>query len=139
MPKPVSVLKRRPQFLAVAATNRRAAAPGVVVQRRDRPPDPAATAKDRDLATLPPDAIRYGLTASRKVGNAVARNRARRRLRALAETILPDLTEGGVDLVLIARGATVTRPADQLRGDLLGCLKRLGLIDRGGHRRDRTG
>ncbi len=55
------------------------------------------------LETLP---IRYGLTASRKVGNAVTRNRARRRLRVLAHDILPRHAAPGYDYVLIARAAT---------------------------------
>ena len=71
---------------------------------------------------------RLGLTASRKVGNAVARNRARRRLRAAAEKVLPAAAEAGYDYVLIARNATSGRPFAALVGDLERGLKRLGLF-----------
>ena len=70
---------------------------------------------------------RLGLTASRKVGNAVARNRARRRLRAAAEKVLPAMAEAGYDYVLIARKATPGRPFAALVGDLERALKRLDL------------
>lgn len=71
-------------------------------------------------------ACRFGLTASRKVGGAVQRNRARRRLRALAEALLPSSQLAPCDVVLIARTATITRPFAQLEADLqlaLGKLK----------------
>ncbi|MBM3612679.1 MAG: ribonuclease P protein component, partial [Alphaproteobacteria bacterium] len=49
------------------------------------------------------DAIRVGFTCSRKVGNAVMRNRARRRLREIARAILPGLARPGWDYVLVGR------------------------------------
>ena len=61
---------------------------------------------------------RLGITASKKVGNAVARNRAKRRLRALArEHLAPDARQG-FDYVLVARPATVDAPWDALQRDL---------------------
>jgi ribonuclease P protein component len=72
--------------------------------------------------------IGLGLTASKKVGNAVARNRARRRLRALARELLPVCATPGYDYVLIARAATVGRPYAGLREDLRGALRRLKLL-----------
>lgn len=69
---------------------------------------------------------RVGFTASRKVGGAVRRNRARRRLRAAAECIIPGHAAPGFDLVLIARAATVTRPFRALLEDLKAALKRVG-------------
>jgi ribonuclease P protein component len=68
-----------------------------------------------------------GFTASRRVGGAVARNRAKRRLRAVAEEVMPSTALSQCDYVLIARGATLHRPYGALRGDLEGALKRLGL------------
>ena len=65
-----------------------------------------------------------GFTASRKVGNAVKRNRARRRLKALAAEMLASGVNPGLDLVLIARPATVDRPFDELRRDLQQSLNR---------------
>ena len=72
-------------------------------------------------------ALRVGFTASRKVGNAVARNRARRRLRAASAEVLPTHAAGGNDLVLIARSTTLTRPYGSLVRDLEEGLRRLGI------------
>ncbi len=66
--------------------------------------------------------LRVGFTASRKVGNAVARNRAKRRLRAAAAALLPLHGREGHDYVLVARTATLTRPFTGLLDDLTGAL-----------------
>lgn len=76
--------------------------------------------------------LRLGITASRKVGNAVARNRARRRLRAAAHLVLPACAAPGFDYVVIARPQTLTRPFVALVADLKDALRRLGLLC-GGH------
>ena len=70
---------------------------------------------------------RLGLTASRKVGNAVRRNRARRRLRALARTELANCARSGTDYVMIARGGTADRDWSDLVSDL---GKALGYLHR---------
>jgi ribonuclease P protein component len=108
---PITRLLRRAEFLAVAAKGRRAATPGVVVQALAVPGQPA---------------LRLGLTCSRKVGNAVARNRARRRLRAAAGQLLAP-APGGWDIVLVGRAATVDRPFAALLEDLAGAFRRLGI------------
>jgi ribonuclease P protein component len=110
----VARLKRRPEFLAVAAQRRRWVAPGLILQAARRPED----------SNLPP-APRIGFTASRKVGIAVARNRARRRLRAAAEAVLPKAGRSGFDYVLIARGETLTRGFADLLADLETALGRV--------------
>lgn len=69
---------------------------------------------------------RVGFTASRKVGNAVARNRARRRLRAASAEVLPAHAQAGHDYVVIARAGTLTRQYQALVGDLEEGLRRLG-------------
>lgn len=66
-----------------------------------------------------------GLTASRAVGGAVARNRARRRLREAAKQLLPDLGLPGVDYVVVARKAAPEAPWPQLLDDLRNALIRL--------------
>ncbi|HEY1632527.1 MAG TPA: ribonuclease P protein component [Rhizomicrobium sp.] len=71
---------------------------------------------------LKPDGLRVGFTASRKVGNAVARNRAKRRLRAAAAALLPLFGLPGHDYVLVARTATLTRPFSALQEDLKAAL-----------------
>jgi ribonuclease P protein component len=72
-----------------------------------------------------PAGIRVGFTASRKIGSAVARNRARRRLKALALRILPEHAEPGFDYVLVARQAVLQRSFDGLCDDLCLALRRL--------------
>ena len=70
---------------------------------------------------------RLGLTASKKTGNAVRRNRARRRLRALARSELAGRARAGTDYVIIARHNTAERPWQDLVGDL---HKALGYLHR---------
>ncbi|HEX4271930.1 MAG TPA: ribonuclease P protein component [Rhizomicrobium sp.] len=67
--------------------------------------------------------VRVGFTASKKIGNAVARNRAKRRLRAAASQLLPLLGREGHDYVLVARGTTVARPFPALLSDITTALK----------------
>ena len=107
----VGRLKRRADFLRVAAVRRKWAAPGLILQVAAQP-EPVS------------ESIRVGFTASRKVGNAVKRNRARRRLKALVREMIADGANPGLDLVLIARPATVDRPFDELRRDLEQSLQR---------------
>ncbi len=110
-------LKRRADFLRVAAARRKWAAPGLILQAAPQP-------ESSEQASVPKDSIRVGFTASRKVGNAVKRNRARRRLKALAAEMIAAGANPGLDLVLIARPATVDRPFDELRRDLQQSLNR---------------
>jgi ribonuclease P protein component len=70
-----------------------------------------------------PGRLRVGFTASKKIGNAVTRNRAKRRLRAAASQLLPLLGRGGHDYVLVARGTTVARPFPALLSDITTALK----------------
>ena len=111
----LATLRRRREFVALAEKGRKWVAPGLILQ---------AGSGGRDK-TSPP--IRYGLTASGKIGNAVKRNRARRRLRALAFDVLPKHAASGHDYVLIARASTITRAFADLRGDLVEALKKLGV------------
>ncbi len=69
------------------------------------------------------DRLRVGFTASRKVGGAVERNRAKRRLRAVAAQLLPLSGKGGNDYVLVARPATLTRHFNDLLEDLSVALR----------------
>ena len=108
-------LKTRREFLRVAGARRKWAAPGLILQIRRCAEDERAAGE-----------IRVGFTVSRKVGGAVARNRARRRLRAAAEQVLTRHAKGGREYVIVGRGATVERPFDALIGDLTTALERLG-------------
>ena len=107
---PLAVIKQRRDFLA-AARARKWAAPSMIVQGRDR----------REGG-----ATRFGLTCSKKVGDAVARNRAKRRLRAAATQLLPTLGRPGWDYVLIGRqDKTAQRDWADLLADLETALARL--------------
>lgn len=92
--------------------------PGLVLQARRRPTGSGAPAPAGDQP-------RVGFTASRKVGGAVARNRARRRLRAAVAEVMPAHAAPENDYVVIARAATVGRPYRALIADLETALRRL--------------
>jgi ribonuclease P protein component len=62
--------------------------------------------------------MRLGITVTKKIGNAVVRNRMKRRFRALAREILPERGVPGADHVLIGRAGGVERPFDELRAEL---------------------
>ena len=109
----LTILTKRAEFLA-AARARRVPVAGFLLQ-----------ARQRDGAE-PACGIRVGFTCSKKVGNAVTRNRAKRRLRALAHEILATHGRPGWDYVLIGKpDVTVARPFDALRADLDRALQRV--------------
>jgi ribonuclease P protein component len=74
---------------------------------------------------VPDEQAGVGFTASRKVGGAVVRNRAKRRLRALVRELVPRASVAGTDLVLIARPQTAVLPFDVLRADLSAALAKI--------------
>jgi len=103
-------LRKRAEFLAVAASGKKWVAPGFILQI--------------GVAHPPTSTIHYGLTASSKIGNAVIRNRARRRLRALAAELMVHASPEH-DYVLIARVSTAEHAFESLKEDLLKGLKRM--------------
>ena len=102
-------LTRRPQFLA-AAKGLSAARGAVLCQQLLR--DPA------DKHAPAPDTVRVGFTATKRLGGAVVRNRAKRRLREAARALLPALGQGGCDYVFIARQGAADRAWDRLLDDM---------------------
>jgi len=70
-------------------------------------------------------AIRVGFTVSRKIGNAVARNRVRRRLREIARQVMPDQARSDLDYVLVGREAALKRDFAAMCEELVEALKRL--------------
>ena len=114
MASPAIRLKRRADFLRVAARGRKAAMPGLVLQTLAR----------GDAAPA-----RLGFTVTKKVGNAVVRNRTRRRLREAARLLLHEQALGGstlrgVDLVLIGREGTRGRRFRALIDDLARAIRK---------------
>ena len=108
VPVCLTVLSKRADFLR-AAQARRQAMPGFLLQARRRGDDSAD--------------IRVGYTCSKKIGNAVTRNRAKRRLRVVARATLPAGGLPGWDYVLVGRpGATVERPFSDLLADMATAL-----------------
>lgn len=67
-----------------------------------------------------------GFTVSKKVGNAVERNRARRRLKAVASEVMPHCASANTDYVVIGRRAALARPFGDLKMDLETALRRTG-------------
>jgi len=104
-------LKKRREFLRAAARGKRAARPGLVLQ----------------ALAVPEPSLRLGFTVTKKIGNAVIRNRARRRLKEAARLTLPGMALSGWDLVLIGRDATAERPFGLLIEDLRAALRQAGV------------
>lgn len=107
------ILRKRADFLR-AASARRQGTSGFLLQARQRKADE------------PAQIVRVGYTCSKKIGNAVARNRAKRRLRAIAHEIMPQLAQPGWDYVLVGRpNATIERDFTDLLADLRMALRKI--------------
>lgn len=145
-------IKKRPDFLRVAALRRKWATLGLILQVAPNPEYAKALADDSlvgfglsgasstdgastglDSSGVVPETMvlaagkaRVGFTTSKKVGNAVARNRARRRLRAAVAEVFPRFAKPGHDYVVIGRTETITRNYSLLLQDLKTALKRVG-------------
>lgn len=102
-------LKKRPDFLACARAPQ-CARGAVLVQARRRDETPL---------------VRAGFTATKRIGGAVERNRAKRRLREAVRLLLPAHAIPGFDYVFIARGGVTTRPWPRLLDDVKSALIRL--------------
>ena len=108
----LSVLRKRADFVR-ASNGRRHGTHGIHLQARKRSADE-------------PAGIRVGFTCSKKVGNAVARNRAKRRLREVARIVLPEHGKAGWDYVLVGRAETTAAlPFTQLQADLIRALRKV--------------
>ena len=106
-------LRHRAEFLRVAAAGRKAAIGGVVLQVLRRADD---------------GPVRLGFTVTRKVGDAVMRNRTRRRLKEAMRLLLRDCPVRGADIVLIGRDSTRKRDFLTLQDDIRRALDRNGAL-----------
>ena len=105
-------LKKRAEFLRVAAKGRKAPMPGLVLQALER--------GDADAA-------RFGFTVTKKVGNSVVRNRVRRRLREVVRILGREHALEGVDIVVIGRSGTRGRRFESLLADYRKALSKAGV------------
>ena len=107
---PLERLRKRSEFLKVSKAGERWVTPAFIIQ-----------AYHRAVEDLP----RYGITASKKIGGAVQRNRAKRRLRVLIREILPSIASPGMDYVFIARQDILKRDFSLMKKDLSHAIKKL--------------
>jgi ribonuclease P protein component len=107
---PPETFRRSAEFLRLAARGRKLSRPGFLMQALVQPGDAP---------------VRVGYTATKKIGNAVLRNRARRRLREAARLVLAAQPLCGVELVLVCRKETVTLPFATLCASLDSALAEL--------------
>ncbi len=110
-------LKRRAEFLRVSAKGHKVPVHGLVLQALPR--------EDNDI-------VRLGFTVTKKVGNAVVRNRTRRRLKEAARLLLRENPAVGADLVLVGRASTRGRKFSVLIDDLGRALEKAGVRRAGG-------
>ncbi len=111
-------IRKRADFLA-ANRGLRVARPGFVLLVNPRQP-----LADPGLSETPTPSIRFGVTVTKKIGNAVVRNRMKRRFRALLRELLPSLGIAGADHVMIGREGGVERDFATLHRELVEALAR---------------
>ncbi len=110
----IQVIRKRPDFLA-ANRGKRFVTPSFVLLAHKR----------REDHTVAPDTIRYGITVTKKIGNAVARNRMKRRFRALLAELLPEYGIEGADHIMIGRKEAQERDFAVMQSDVEKALKHL--------------
>ncbi|WP_045834539.1 ribonuclease P protein component [Hyphomicrobium sp. 99] len=107
-------LKARSEFLAVRG-GRRSSTPAFLIEMRERP----------GVTTRAGEGPRFGFTITKKIGNAVTRNRIRRRLKAAFAADLKQRHLGACDYVVVARHAALDRPFALLLGDVTHAMSAL--------------
>ena len=121
------VLKKRKDFLAASKSGHKGVASSLVIQMNPKPHYSPAQPPEKKP-------IRYGLTASKKTGNAVCRNRCKRRMRTLVDDYLAKAGQPGCDYILIARHNTASIKYDRLVKDFHYAMKRAHQVQSKGGR-----
>ncbi len=98
----IQTIRKRSVFEAARAKGREVSTAGFIVQALELPDEPS---------------FLVGYTVSKRVGNAVARNRVKRRLRALVRLLIPARAKNGMAYVFIGRKSAIDRPYEKLEGD----------------------
>ncbi|MEO8650660.1 MAG: ribonuclease P protein component [Hyphomicrobiaceae bacterium] len=125
----IATLKRRSEFLRLRG-GRRWSSPAFVIEMKAREATSTGVASAAVTGTLTSATgagagARFGFTATKKLGNAVIRNRIRRRLKEALRIVAPGRARDGCDYVLIAREAAASQPFAALERDLITALGRL--------------
>jgi len=125
--------QKRHEFLRIASTGDRLVTPGLILQRGPLQETPRNTineeignddsANDNGGANRPPT---IGYTASRKVGNAIARNFAKRRMREIARLLLQEQLPTDRAYVLVGRRAATKRSLQRMAQDIQKALEKSG-------------
>lgn len=116
MPKKLTRLKKRTDFLRISAKKCSKVMDGFIIQVDNNP----HIDNSDNLNALYP---RVGFTVSKKVGNAVKRNLVKRRLRSLADNLIKAEDFGGIDCVIIGRKPAIDIPFSKLAKDFYDALQ----------------
>ncbi|WND04106.1 ribonuclease P protein component [Temperatibacter marinus] len=122
-------IKERPDYLAVAATRRRWVTPSFILQYM--PPATALETPSKEVSEAEnfrskgQVAPMVGFTVTKKVGNAVVRNRIRRRMKEVARVIVPSHGEQGARYVMIGRHGGLENSFEKMQKDLIWALEKL--------------
>ena len=135
----ITTLKKRSEFVRIAKRGKKWVSANLIVQAMQRPFSCCDSHLDHESGSLEENAgsdsrtvIRVGFTASKKVGNAIFRNRAKRRMRAIVRDLAPKLADPNLDYVLIARHTTPEVDYQSLESELKIALGKLpGLLAKG--------
>ena len=111
----IEVIRKRPDFLAANRGKRFVTSSFVLLAHKRRAEHPAASGS-----------VRFGITVTKKIGNAVTRNRMKRRFRALLAETLPHYGISGADHIMIGRKEQKERDFSAMKADLEKALKHLG-------------
>jgi len=114
----VTAIKRRADFVSASKSGFKFVKPSLVVQSRLRK-------EDENIQGVERSCVRIGFTATKTLGNAVIRNRTKRRMRAAAAKLVPQWGMSQCDYVFIGRSQAFKGPYDDLIRDMKHALKRL--------------